>query len=162
MKRPPLLIHPGSQPVSASSCISRSRVEFRSWVKTSSGRNLQTIPADCQVVPEEIFPRSKSTALTPRFTNWYNVWHPAVPPPDRKKGIIGVLIISMEHFRNKYLVRLWAGTHGGWNRTVHSYSAPPLHPVYLEIILAYSHMLVRWGEQSSNPGRTDKNYFCSS
>lgn len=48
-----------------------------------ASRNLfyMNIPAVCQVVPLVTFPRSSNTALTPRFVSWYNVLHPAIPPP---------------------------------------------------------------------------------
>ena len=51
MKRPPLFIHPGLIPVSSSMLFTRWFIWFNSWISVSLGRNLQTNPAVCHVVP---------------------------------------------------------------------------------------------------------------
>jgi len=88
MNRPPFMIQPGSSPVSASRCIRTSRVSFNNTVSTSFGRNLQTQPAVCHVVPDVSIPRSRSTALTPRLVSWYKVWQPWLPPPETGTNLI--------------------------------------------------------------------------
>lgn len=88
MNRPPFMIQPGSSPVSASRCIRTSRVSFNNTVSTSFGRNLQTQPAVCHVVPDVSIARSRSTALTPRLVSWYKVWQPWLPPPETYTNLI--------------------------------------------------------------------------
>ena len=88
MNRPPFMIQPGSSPVSASRCIRTSRVSFNNTVSTSFGRNLQTKPDVCHVVPDVSIARSRSTALTPRLVSWYKVWQPWLPPPETYTNLI--------------------------------------------------------------------------
>lgn len=82
---PPLLIHPGSEPVtSPASCIMLN-VFVSSCVSISVGLCLHIRPAVCQVVPLVILCRSRRTALTPRLESWYNVLQPTLPPPKHFK-----------------------------------------------------------------------------
>jgi hypothetical protein len=88
MKRPPLLIQPGSMPVSASRLINKSLVVPKSWISTSLGRSRQIKPAVCHVVPAVKRAFSSKTARTPRRANWYSVLHPAEPPPGIKTNSV--------------------------------------------------------------------------
>jgi hypothetical protein len=112
MKSPPLLIQPGSMPVSASRLINKSLVVPKSWISTSLGRSRQIKPAVCHVVPAVKRAFSSKTARTPRRANWYSVLHPAEPPPKNQQKLCRRKFIEIlfSHLLLKVLSKLLLGS----------------------------------------------------